>query len=71
MVQHDEDHSFNDAEWKKVHDDAALSESRAGSEAEELRSSVVALEASYNDTLKQARHRLSIVDNAIIGSKPG
>ncbi len=71
MVQHDEDHSFSDAEWKTVHDDAALSASRAGYEAEELKVSVTALEASYNATLKQARDRLSIVDNAIVETKSG
>lgn len=69
MEQHDEDHSFSDDEWKKIHDNAALSESRASSLAANLSTSMGALDGSFDAILKQVRERLSAVDNAIIGAK--
>jgi len=69
MEQHDEDHSFSDAEWQKIHDDAAVSEGRIGALAGKLRDSIVALEGSFAATLKQARERLSAIDNINIGAR--
>lgn len=64
--QHDEDHSYTDEEWQKVHEDAAEAEGQVSSLAADLLSAIDAMEAAYNAELKLLRDRSQRVDKMIV-----